>query len=81
MYIVRLLSLALQVFAKQAGLPNASVNRICLFYTTLRILYGYSYVNITSAGASWLRTLLWWTSSFTCFYAFWLGGNVLNARF
>lgn len=67
-----------QIYAQYAGLPNATINKLCALYTVTRVLYSVAYVKITDANSSFLRSGLWWTSNIILFYTFWRSGSKLN---
>jgi len=68
----------LQGFAQLAGLPNPFINKLCLAYTLSRAVYAYAYIHITDHALSYLRSAAWWAGNFTCFYALYATGKVLN---
>ncbi|KAK9896782.1 hypothetical protein P389DRAFT_84100 [Cystobasidium minutum MCA 4210] len=65
-------------FAQLAGLPNPFINKLCLAYTTFRAIYAYLYIHTTDHKLSYLRSLAWWAGNFTCFYALYTTGKILN---
>ena len=68
-----------QLFAHHAGLPNATINKLCLAYSVIRVFYAWCYLNITTREASFLRSLAWWAGNIVCFTAFIKAGRAVNA--
>jgi uncharacterized MAPEG superfamily protein len=65
--------------ALHAGLPNGTINGLCLTYTLVRIGYAFAYVLIDNAKLSYLRSLLWWSGNAICFTLVGLSGKKVNA--
>jgi len=71
--------LVAMVFAHHAGLPNATINKLCLAYSIIRVFYAWAYLTITTREASFLRSLAWWSGNIVCFMTFIKSGRALSA--
>jgi uncharacterized MAPEG superfamily protein len=67
------------LFAVVAKVPNETVNRACLVYSVARIVYAVAYLTVEKVQFSYIRSLAWWTSNFSCVYLLWRSGQALNA--
>jgi len=67
------------LFAVVAKVPNESVNGACLAYSVARAVYAVAYVAVDNVKYSYIRSLAWWASNFSCFYLLWQSGKALNA--
>lgn len=63
------------LFATYSGVPNTTINAICVWYTLSRLAYGAAYILIESERLSLIRTLFWWSCNASC-----IMGIVLAAR-
>lgn len=67
------------LFATVAKVPNETINRACLAYSIARLVYAVAYLAFDKVQLSYLRSLAWWASNFTCFYLLWRSGKALNS--
>lgn len=65
-------------FAQLAGLPHPFINKLCVIYSLARAIYAYAYIHTTKHKFSYVRSLAWWAGNFTCFYALYATGKVMN---
>jgi MAPEG family len=56
-----------QLTALHAGVPNGTVNGLCLTFTLVRIGYAMAYIVTENAKLSYIRSVFWWAGNFTCF--------------
>ena len=63
------------LFATYSGVPNPTINAICVWYTLSRLFYGAAYILIESERLSLIRTLFWWSCNASC-----ITGIILAAR-
>ncbi len=66
------------VAGNQAGLPVSTLNTFVGFYLGARVLYNLFYINITSKGLSFLRSLSFLASVVSMMTVFVKSGNALN---
>ncbi|KAL1303827.1 hypothetical protein AAFC00_000286 [Neodothiora populina] len=66
--------------AVAAGLDNQTVNKYGLIYTLGRIAYTFVYATNTTAGASAVRSVLFWVGNVTCIRLLWFAGKAINSR-
>jgi uncharacterized MAPEG superfamily protein len=69
------------LFATVAKVPNKTINKACLVYSASRLVYAVAYLTIDMdrAKLSYIRSLAWWASNFTCMYLLWQSGKTMNA--
>jgi uncharacterized MAPEG superfamily protein len=67
-----------QLMALHAGVPNGTVNGLCLTFTLVRIGYAVAYIVTDNAKLSYIRSLFWWAGNFTCFTLLGLAGKRLS---
>lgn len=67
------------LFAVVAKVPNETVNRACLAYSLARVVYSVAYLTVAKVNCSYIRSLAWWASNFSCVYLFWKSGQAFNA--
>merc|ERR1712000_773434 len=56
-----------------------TINKACLVYSASRLVYAAAYLTIDKHKLSYIRSLAWWASSFTCMYLLWQSGKTMNA--
>ena len=61
-----------------AHLPASTLNAFVGFYLTARVLYNLFYINVTSKGLSFLRSLSFLASVVSLMTIFVKSGNALN---
>ncbi|KAL9075461.1 MAG: hypothetical protein Q9161_001533 [Pseudevernia consocians] len=71
------LFVAAVVFATYGGVPNATVNGICVWYTLSRLAYGAAYIWIESRRLSMVRSAIWWSCNASCITGLVLAGRAL----
>ena len=62
-----------------AKLDAETINLVGLTYSILRIAYAQAYFYIEDYRWSFLRSILWHFSNFSCFYGIWSAGKALQA--
>ncbi|KAK5264152.1 hypothetical protein LTR99_002816 [Exophiala xenobiotica] len=67
------------LFATVAKVPNETINKACLVYSASRLVYAVAYLTVDKAKLSYIRSLAWWASNFTCLYLLWQSGKTMNA--
>jgi len=67
------------LFATVAKVPTETINKACLVYSASRLVYAAAYLTIDKHKLSYIRSLAWWASSFTCMYLLWQSGKTMNA--
>jgi uncharacterized MAPEG superfamily protein len=65
------------LFATVSKVPNETINRACAIYSIARIVHTIAYVSVDKWKHSWIRSLAWWISNFSCIYLFWQSGKTL----
>ncbi len=65
------------LFATFGGVPNTTINGICVWYTLSRLAYGAAYVLIESERLSIVRSAIWWSCNASCITALILAGRAL----
>ncbi|KAH6670801.1 hypothetical protein B0J14DRAFT_597084 [Halenospora varia] len=68
------------LLALHAGAPNATINGLMAGYTASRVAYAFSYILITTQGASFLRSFLFWVGNGCNIALMVAAGRVLSAR-
>ncbi len=43
-----------------------------------RVIYAVAYLTVIKVSLSYVRSLAWWASSFSCIYLLWLSGQALS---
>ena len=69
--------ICLVLFASYAGVPNATINGIGLWYTVSRLVYGAAYIFIESEQLSIVRTAIWWSCNMSCITGLVMAGRAL----
>lgn len=67
------------LFAVVSKLNNETINRTCTVYSLARIVYAVAYLAVDKVQYSYIRSLAWWTSNFSCIYLLWQSGKALNS--
>lgn len=65
------------LFATISKVPNETINRVCAIYSSARIVYTIAYLFVDRWKYSFVRSLAWWVSNFSCIYLFWQSGKTL----
>lgn len=65
------------LLATVSKVPNATINRVCAIYSIARFVYTVAYLLVDKWKHSWVRSLAWWISNFSCMYLFWQSGKTL----
>jgi uncharacterized MAPEG superfamily protein len=65
--------------ALHAGVPNGTINGLCLGYTVVRIAYALAYILVETVRWSYLRSFCWHVGNISCFTLVVLAGKKLNA--
>ncbi|KIX04780.1 uncharacterized protein Z518_05651 [Rhinocladiella mackenziei CBS 650.93] len=67
------------LFAIVSQVPNVTINRVCTIYSAARVVYAMAYLSVENVRFSYIRSLAWWISNFSCIYLLWKSGQALNA--
>ena len=67
------------LFAVVSKVPNETINRACTVYSLARVVHGIAYLVTDTVKFSYIRSLAWWASTFSCLYLLWQSGSALNA--
>lgn len=62
-----------------AKLNAETINMVGLTYSILRIGYVQAYFYFEDYRLSFIRSILWHFSNFSCFYGIWFAGKALQA--
>ncbi|CAL5869956.1 uncharacterized protein PFLUO_LOCUS4189 [Penicillium psychrofluorescens] len=60
-----------------AGVDNETINTIGVWYTASRVVFSLLYTYIESSGASYLRSVAWWSGNISCITGLILAGKKL----
>lgn len=67
------------VLMNMAKIDAASINLVGVLYSVLRVLYVQAYYRITDRNTSFVRSVLWHLTNYSCIYGIWQAGKFLQA--
>ena len=68
------------LFASLGAVSNQRINAGCLAYGISRVIYSVAYLSVgRDVRLSYVRSLSWWASTWSCLWLLWESGKGLNA--